>query len=452
MNGPGPKAAVFSEITGFILLLCLTLAGCAGTDALHPFVGQTGVLVPLENPDGLVNNVHSLTLYLGDAYNDRKDGGQVIFGRRLDTKLRKFLGDQVSSVCRTLPCYLDSARSWHRSFILSARIQRDDDAQHPGGVLTLTRWSVTPFLPQVTVSVPFPLADPPYELILDRGVDRMVRRLDQPVKVRDKDLEKDPASRLGQMVSSGETDRALRYGEGLFLHPSGPPLSKAFFQRLYSLEESAGNSRMADRVGKRALISHMASPLLLSRMAEKARNLGDLNGARNLLFQGVTLYPNDRSFWRSLIRDRIREGRYRKAMTMIRTFDRNNAAPRSRPNFAPEVYAILVETGKGNRADRWFRTYLEEPWRKAVSPSRFLAHARISRYFQRGQWHKAETVLKGLIARGVESDRLYRDLMMALGAQDDPIAEIHAGREAQARGYHSKWIEDQVSYLEQKGY
>jgi tetratricopeptide (TPR) repeat protein len=437
-----------------LAVISMVLSGCADSGQLHPYVGQQGLLMPIQNPDKLVLSANALTLYLGDTYNDRNEGGQVIFGHRLTRKLRDFMGGQVASVCRTFPCYADAARAWNRSFILIAKVRRDEDAARPEGILTITRWSIDPLIPQTTATVSFPLdsGTPPYEKILRRGIDTLIA---QTLSIKNEKFTgsvNDVDLHLKELLSKGEIDQALRLGERTYAGHSKVHLSKNFYSTLYSLEESAGNPGTAKRVGETALSSGMASKSLILKMAAYERNGGNLNGEQNILFRGLSLYPNDRSFWRRLIRDHIHEGDYHKAKALIRQFGTLNPEMPDRPVFPMEVYAILVGTGKGEEADQWYRDYIKKDWADGPRPSAFLAHAVVTRFFQLGEWKRASRLLKGLIGKGVKSEPLYRDWMTALGAENSPIEEVHVGREALSLGIHSPWIRDQVTYLEHKGY
>jgi len=442
------------RIAGTLLTFALALSGCAHSGNLHPFLSQRGLLMPLQNPDGLVRNADSLTLFLGDSFNQRKEGGQVLFGHRLTDKLRKQMGGQVAEACRTLPCYAHAAKAWKRPFILSASIQKNDDASKPEGVLTITRWSTEPLFPKVTVTVPFLLdsSRSSYEKIIEKGIDRLISRISETQMSESSQKIEDSSLPLEDLLANGDLDRALRLGERIYEHPAGHRLSKNFYDTLYSLEENAGKLDMAKKIGNSAIESGLASKALLLKMAGNARDLGDHNREHNILFRGLALYPNDREFWRYLVRERIREGEYQKAMSMIQQFDKRNPPLPNRPHFAVEIYAILVGTGKGFEADQWFKSRIDKNWADASRPSAFLAHAVVTRYFQNGAWKKAADILGSLIGRGVQSEALYRDWMTALGAENDPIGEVHVGREAIARGFQSRWIKAQVAFLEQKGY
>lgn len=456
MSDPGPKWA-FPAGACLILGLGLVLSGfsgCADSGQLHPFVGQEGLLAPMKNPDGLVENPEALTMYLGDTYNDRKEGGQVLFGHSLARKLRGLLGGQVSELCRSLPCYVDAAKAWHKTFILQATVRKNDDAEKPDGLLTVTWWSVQPLFPGTTISLSFPLGKKPtdYEKLLARAVDRIIRQRLQAKRGNLTNSREDGSSRLSELLSEGKVDQALRLGERLFGRPEVSRLPKSFFFTLYRLEESVGKPEMANRVGRKALETGRASPALLLDMARNARTKGDVNEERNIFFRGVALYPRNRSFWRFLIRERIRDGHYKGALELIDRFDKINPPLAGHPHFVRETYGALVGSGRGNAADRWFQAHIGKKWKEDPKLSPFLAHAVMMRYFQQGQWKKAEETASGLIRRGIQSDSLYRDWMTALGAENESITEVHVGREAIARGFRSRWIRDQVTFLERKGY
>lgn len=410
--------------------------------------------MPIQNPDGLVSNTSSLTLYLGDSYNERQEGGQVIYGHLLSRKLEEFMGGQVASVCRTLPCYVEAAKAWKNSFVLTAIFQKNDDSPRPEGVLRITRWSVDPLFPQATVTVSFPLdaVQPSFEKILQQGTDRMIAQILSSRRRESSSQGNEPESHLRGMIAAGEIDQALQLGERVYSDPSNNQLSKDFYYTLYSLEESTGKPEMAKRVGKMAVRKGMASKNLIVKMAENAKSRGERNEARNILFKGLEVYPNDREFWRYLIRDHINEGEFQKALKLIRQFELKNPPMPAHPHFVIETYAILVGMGQGEKADRWFQDHIPKDWADSPEPSSFLAHAVLTRYFQQGEWKKAATTVEALIGRGIESKELYRDWMTALGAENNPIKEVRVGREALAKGVRSQWIRDQVTYLEQKGY
>lgn len=432
------------------LLLSVVLSGCAGTGGLHPHRGEKGLLVPLEDPEGLLSDSHSLTLYLADDYNSRHDGGQVLFGASLEKRLRKLQGAQVTTVCRSFSCFAHAAKIWNEKFLLEARVRKDDDRTHPGGLLVLTRWSVSPLFPEVTVPVTFPLdmsASQGLEPVIDRAVNQMMSRLG-PRSVHK--LPQNMSDEIAALVAKGETDRALRMGEAAF--QSRAPRSPSFYFSLYSLEMNAGKPKMAMVVGKRALALHQASPQLLLAMIQDARESENSGEERNLLFEGVGLYPNDKRFWSGLIHQDLREGHFKKALSTIDRYERRNPSRKNHPPFPIEEYAALVGVGQGDEADQWLRQNVDKNWMELPHPSLLLAHAVILRELQKGQWRKAEKIARLLTARGVRSKDLYRDWMTALGAMGNSIAEAHVGRQAIANGYTSHWIRGQVAFLEQKGY
>jgi tetratricopeptide (TPR) repeat protein len=434
--------------------LALILGGCSHSGHLHPFVGQRGLLMPIQNPDGLVSNTSSLTLYLGDSYNERQEGGQVLYGHLLSRKLKEFMGGQVASVCRTLPCYVEAAKAWNNAFVLAAIFQKNDDSPRPEGVLRITRWSVDPLFPEATVTVPFPLdaVQPSFEKILQQGIDRMIAQILSSRKRETSFQGNEPDSHLRGMIAAGDIDQALQLGERVYSDPFRNKLSKDFYYTLYSLEESTGKLEMAKRVGDMAVKKGLASKSLIIKMAENAKGRGEWNEGRNILFKGLEVYPNDREFWRYLIRDHIYEGEFQKALQMIRQFEAKNPPIPAHPHFVIETYAILVGMGQGEKADRWYQAHIPKDWADVTEPSPFLAHAVVTRYFQQGKWKKAATTVEALIGRGIDSKEMYRDWMTALGAENNPIKEVRVGREALARGIRSRWIRDQVTYLEQKGY
>ena len=426
------------------------LSGCAGGGALHPHRGEKGVLVPVEDPQGLLSDRHALTLYLADAYNARKNGGQVLFGKALEKRLLKFQGAQVSEVCRSLSCYARAAQSWNKQFLLEARIKRDEDMSHPGGILVLSRWSVSPLFPETTVPVSFSLdrvRSGGLEPVFDQAVKLMMLRLKPH---QNHGNLSDPTDEIAALLAKGKTDLAMRKGEETFF--SGAPQSPSFYSSLYRLEMNAGKPKMAREVGERALTLKKASPPLLIDMIRDSRDAGDSGRERNLLFQGISLYPNDEAFWTGLIHQDLREGRYEKALATIRLYEHRNPPRMGHPSFPQEEYAALVGLGRGDEADQWLKKTISKNWMEAPHPSLLLAHAVIMRELQKGQWRKAEKVARILAARGIRSKELYRDWMTALGAMGNSIMEAHVGRQAMAAGYTSVWIRSQVAFLAQKGY
>lgn len=438
------------HLIGMGVLFVLLLSGCAGTGSLHPHRGEKGVLVPLEDPEGLFPDSGSLTLYLADAYNSRHDGGQVVFGASLEKKLRKLQGNQVTEVCRSFTCYSHAAGIWNKKFLLEARVRGDNDKNHPGGVLVLTRWSVSPLFPKTTVSVAFSIdrsASQGLEPVIDRAVSQMMVRLGP----RPKHGAGTPLTdEISSLLARGETDRALRKGEEAFL--SGAPHSPSFYYSLYRLEMSAGKPKMAMKVGMEAISQHRASSKLLMGMIQDARDSGNSGRERNLLFEGVSLFPNDKTFWAGLIHQDLRENRFKKALDTIHLYEERIPPRKGHPTFPTEEYAALVGVGHGDEADQWLQQMVEKNWMETPHPSLLLAHAVIFRELQKGEWKKAEKIARILMARGVRSKELYRDRMTALGAMGNSIAEAHVGRQAIARGFASRWIRGQVAYLAQKGY
>ncbi|MGC8528653.1 MAG: tetratricopeptide repeat protein [Leptospirillia bacterium] len=432
------------------VIVSFFLSGCAGGGHLHPYRREKGVLVPVEDPQGLVSDRHALTLYLADVYNAQLNGGQVLFGKALQKKLLKFQGAQVSEVCRSLSCYARAAQSWNKKFLLEARIKRDEDVSNPRGFLVLSRWSVSPLFPEMTVQVSFSLdrvGSEGLEPVFDQAVKLMMLRLKPH---QNHGNPSDPTNEIAALLARGKTDLAMRKGEEAFL--SGAPQPPSFYSSLYRLEMNAGKPKMAHEVGERALTLKKASPPLLIDMIRDARDAGDSGMERNLLFQGVSLYPNDEVFWTGLIHQDLREGRYEKALATIRLYDHRNPPRTGHPSFPQEKYAALVGLGRGDEADQWLKKAISKNWMEAPHPSLLLAHAVITRELQKGQWRKAEKLARILAARGIRSKELYRDWMTALGAMGNSIMEAHVGRQAIAAGYTSGWIDRQVAFLAQKGY
>jgi tetratricopeptide (TPR) repeat protein len=260
----------------------------------------------------------------------------------------------------------------------------------------------------------------------------------------------DPTDEIAALLAKGKTDLAMRKGEETFF--SGAPQSPSFYSSLYRLEMNAGKPKMAREVGERALTLKKASPPLLIDMIRDSRDAGDSGRERNLLFQGISLYPNDEAFWTGLIHQDLREGRYEKALATIRLYEHRNPPRMGHPSFPQEEYAALVGLGRGDEADQWLKKTISKNWMEAPHPSLLLAHAVIMRELQKGQWRKAEKVARILAARGIRSKELYRDWMTALGAMGNSIMEAHVGRQAMAAGYTSVWIRSQVAFLAQKGY
>ena len=430
------------------------LAGCAHSGNLHPFRSQKGLLGPVANPDFLVPDPVSLSLYLGDVFNSRRDGGTVLYGHRLEEKLRKLMGGQVLEVCQTLPCYADAARKLHLSFILTATIRKDDEPSQSRGILTLTRWSVDPLFPEMTVPLVFPLANgrPSYERIVDRAVSSMMIRVEARSESKGKRSSSGMAADLRRLVAEGKVDQALRQAEAQFRRQSNQSLSREFYSTLYRLEMSAGKPEMAHTVGEAAIRNHHASTGLILRMAGDALRTGHVNQERNILYQGLTLYPDNRLFWRKLVVEYIYREDFAQAMKVIRMYVKRNPQPQDHPHFRGEIYACLVGLGRGDEADLWFRRHILKTRLGQARPRPYLAHAMISRDLQKGEWRAAEEKARGLVAMGVRSTSLYTDWMTALGASNNPIGEARVARDAISKGFGSRWIRDQLAYLEQKGY
>lgn len=431
-------------------LALMFFSGCAGSGALHPHRGEKGVLVPVEDPDGLIPDRDALTLYLGDLFNARRDGGRVLFGEKLEKRLRQYQGIQVTEICRSFPCYARAAAAWKRGFILEARVRKDDDRAHPGGLLVLTRWSVSPLFPKTTVPVRFPI-DRGAPLALEPQIDRAISLMMVRMAPRPKGkIRKDLSDEIADLLARGKTELALRKGEEAFT--AGRVEPDSFYISLYSLEMSAGKPRMAMMVGERAIALRRISAELLLRMVRDAREARDPERERNLLFEGLSLFPNDREFWRGLVHQDLRDKHYAKALSTIRLYQRRNPPRPGHSPFVRETYAALVGLGRGDEADLWFRKEIDRNWMEGPRPSLVLAHAVIERELQKGEWGRAEKVARLLVARGVRSTEIYRDWMTALGAMGNPIGEVHAGRQAIEGGYGSGWIRSQVTFLEQKGY
>ncbi len=448
------RSLVSGSLVPIGLVSFFILGGCAHSGGLHPFRSQKGLLAPISNPDSLVSDPVSLSLYLGDAFNSRREGGTVLYGRRLEEKLQKLMGGQVSEVCQTLPCYADAARKLHLSFILSATLRKDETQARPEGILALTRWSVDPLFPQTTVPLEFPLdrGRPSYERLIDNAVSKLMDRIEVRSDAKGRTTHLAATAAIGRLVAEGKIDQALRRAEALFQNQSGPSLSRRFYSTLYRLEMSAGKPEMAYVVGEAAIRNRRASSGLLLQMARDARGSGLTNRERNILYQGLSLYPNDRFFWRQLVDEAIRREDFVQAFKIIRIFDKRNPSPAEHPHFRSEIYACLVGMGRGDEADLWYRRYIEKHKPGSVMPRPYLAHALVSRELQKGLWKAAETKARGFIAMGVRSKSLYADWMTALGADNNSIEEARAAREAISSGYGSRWIRDQLAYLEQKGY
>ncbi len=430
------------------------LAGCAHSGSIHPFRSQKGLLAPVGNPDFLVPDPVSLSLYLGDVFNSRREGGTVLYGHRLEEKLHKLMGRQVLEVCQTLPCYADAARKLHLSFILSATIRKDDEPSKSRGILTLTRWSVDPLFPEMTVPLVFSLANgrPSYERLVDRAVSSMMIRVEARSGSKRKRSSSGKAANLRRLVAEGKIDQALRRAEALFRSHSNHSLSREFYSTLYRLEMSAGKPEMAHIVGEAAIRNHHASTGLILQMASDALRTGHLNRERNILYQGLTLYPDNRLFWQQLVVEYIHRKDFAQAFRVIRMYVKRNPQTQGHPRFRGEIYACLVGLGRGDEADLWFRRYILKTRMGLATPRPYLAHAMISRDLQKGEWRAAEEKARGLIAMGVHSTSLYTDWMTALGASNNPIGEARVAREAISKGFASRWIRDQLAYLEQKGY
>ncbi len=444
----------FGPLILIVLASLSILSGCAHSGGPHPFRSQQGLLAPLEDPDSLVSDPSSLSLYLGDLFNARGEGGTVLFGHRLASKLRAVEGEQVASVCRSIPCYADAARKLHYKFILAATIQKDVTKGGSEEILTLTRWSVDPLFPEVTVPVTFSMKGqaPSYEKLVERGVSRMMRRVEALSSRKNVAGPEGAAKKIRKLVAEGKVDLALRQGEAIFKNGSSPPHSIEFYSTLYRLEMSAGKPEMARRVGEEAIRLRRASSDLFLEMARNARDAGELNRERNILFEGLSQYPEDRFFWRELVDDSIDKGDFSQAFKIIHIFNKRNGSSPAQPSFRWEVYACLVGLDRGDEADLWYRRYILKHKVGEVLPKPFMAHAMVIRELQKGEWKKAEMKARDYIAMGVRSRTLYTDWMIAMGADNNPIGEAHAARLAISAGFSSRWIRDQLAYLEQKGY
>jgi hypothetical protein len=394
-------------------------------------------------------------------------------------------GEQVASVCRSIPCYADAARKLHYKFILAATIQKDVTKGGSEEILTLTRWSVDPLFPEVTVPVTFSMKGqaPSYEKLVKRGVSRMMRRVEALSSRKNVAGPEGAAKKIRKLVAEGKVDLALRQGEAIFKNGSSPPHSIEFYSTLYRLEMSAGKPEMARRVGEEAIrIRRASSDLFLEmarnardagelnrernilfeglsqysdlflEMARNARDAGELNRERNILFEGLSQYPEDRFFWRELVDDSIDKGDFSQAFKIIHIFNKRNGSSPAQPSFRWEVYACLVGLDRGDEADLWYRRYILKHKVGEVLPKPFMAHAMVIRELQKGEWKKAEMKARDYIAMGVRSRTLYTDWMIAMGADNNPIGEAHAARLAISAGFSSRWIRDQLAYLEQKGY
>jgi len=450
LGGRVPEGASLGSLIVGGALTLIFLSGCAGSGALHPHRAERGLLVPVADPDGLIPDRDALTLYLGDLFNARRDGGRVLFGEALEKRLRKYQGNQVTEICQSFPCYARAASAWKSGFILEARVRKDDDRDHPGGLLVLTRWSVSPLFPKTTVSVRFPL-DRGVPLALEPQIDRAISLMMVRMAPRPKGkIRKELPDEIADLLARGKTDLALRKGEEAF--NAGRVEPDSFYFSLYRLEMSAGKPRMAMSVGERAIALRRISAGLFLRMIRDERDARDPGRERNLLFEGISLFPNDREFWRGLVHQDLRDKRYAKALATIRLYKRRNPPLPGHPPFVRETYAALVGLGRGDEADLWFRKEIDRNWMEGPHPSLVLAHAVIERELQKGEWGRAEKVARLFVARGVRSVEIYRDWMTALGAMGNPIGEVHAGRQAIEGGYGSAWIRSQVTFLEQKGY
>ncbi len=428
--------------------------GCAHSGDLHPYLTKKGLLVPISDPDGLIDNPTALSLYLGDVFNARAEGGTVLSGQKLTGKLRQLLGGQVSETCRSLQCYANAAKTWNMNFLLSASIRREERDSRSEGVLTLTRWSVEPLIPDLTVPVVFPLgtSHPSFETLIDRAVKEFMKQAAERRSRTRAGSGSDETADFRKLIGEGKIDQALRVGELAAKNSPDASRSPEFYPTLYRLEMSAGNLERAQAIGEDALRTHRASPSLLLQMANDARRMGEPNRERNILFKGLALYPDDRYFWRQLIREEIRKKDFKQAYDVIRHFEKRNPSPMGHPRFRFEVYACLVGLGRGDEADLWYRQNIEKSNKNSGSPPLFFAHALVSRELEKGDWRTAEKKAKSYIARGIRSPQLYQDWITALGAGNNPIEEAHAAREAISVGLGSRWIRDQLAYLEQKGY
>ena len=215
---------------------------------------------------------------------------------------------------------------------------------------------------------------------------------------------------------------------------------------------SAGKLQWARKVGDTAIQARRASPSLLLEMARDANKMRESNREQNILFQGISMFPNDHSLWRHLVQNEIEKKDYAQAFKVVQMFEERNPSLSNHPHFRSEVYVCLVGLGRGDEADLWFRKHLLHSKILKQNPPLYLAHAMITRELQKGQWITAEKKAKGWIAEGIRSSQLYQDWMTALGATNNPIGEAHAAREAIAFGFESQWIRDQLAFLEQKGY
>ena len=446
-RGSGPLILI-------VLVSLSILSGCAHSGGPHQFRSQQGLLAPLEDPDALVSDPASLSLYLGDLFNSKGEAGTVLFGHRLAAKLRGVEGEQVAAVCRSIPCYADAARKLHYKFILATTIRKDVTKGRSEGVLTLTRWSVNPLFPEMTVPVSFSMEGPgpSMEKLVERGVSRMMRRVEAFSSRKSLVGPEGAAKEIRTLVDEGKIDLALRRGETIFKNGSGSPRSSAFYSTLYRLEMSAGKPEMASSVGVEAIRIRRASSELLLEMARNARDAGDMNRERNLLYEGLSQYPDDHFFWRELVDDYIDKEEFLQALKIINIFSKRNHASPLHPFFRGEVYACLAGLGRGDEADIWYRRFISKHEIGEAIPKPYLAHAMVIRELQKGEWKKAEKKARDFIAMGVRSRKLYTDWMTAMGADNNPIGEAHAARLAISAGFSSRWIRDQLAYLEQKGY
>ena len=203
---------------GIALMLFANLIGCAHPSDLHPFRSQKGLLVPIRDPDGLVKNDSALSLYIGDLFNSRMNGGKVLYGHRLEERLRKLEGRQVFEICQDLPCYARAAQQWNMQFILSATVRLSENANRPSGTLTLTRWSVTPLFPDLTVPVSFSLdkGPPSYEKLIQKAIGEIMDQMEarsQQQGVHSQSGEGDDLTKLSPRVGlikrSGSEKRIL---------------------------------------------------------------------------------------------------------------------------------------------------------------------------------------------------------------------------------------------------
>jgi len=445
---------ISGALVPIVLVFLSIFSGCAHSGGPQNFRSQKGLLAPLENPDSLVSDPSSLMLYLGDVFNSRGEGGTVLYGQRLEARLRKLEGEQVSAVCRSLPCYADAARKLHYEFILSATIRMENSKDHSKGILTITRWSVNPFFPEMAVPITFSMEGKgsSYEKLVDRDISRMMDRIKARSSRAGISGPEGAQQELKKLVAEGKIDLALRRGEAIFRNGTGIPQSTGFYATLYRLEMSAGKPEMAYRIGISAIRFRRASSGLFLEMARNAKEEGNLNRERNILYEGLLRYPENHLFWRELVREYISREEFSEALKIIDSFRKKYPPSPLHPRFRGEVYACLVGLGRGDEADIWYRHYIEKHKLGEGRPSPYLAHAMVSRELQRGEWKKAEKKAREFIAMGVRSKKLYADWMTALGADNNPIGEAHAARSAISGGFGSRWIRGQLAYLEQKGY